>query len=81
LHEYVNDQPDDEIEQQLFVHVKPPPRKSGITDMEKERPSRIWTVSIVTGHRTERLVGASWETSMAALDCATHVIGILLETW
>ena len=50
MHEYVNTPPDDEIEQQLFVHVKPPPSQSGQTDIENDEPLRIELDSITTGH-------------------------------
>jgi hypothetical protein len=57
LHEYVNTPPDDEIEQQLFVHTKPPPRQSGHTDIENDEPLRMELASITTGHTIWSSVG------------------------
>ena len=70
--------PDDEIEQQLFVHVNPPPRQFGVTDMANDKPSRIATVSIVTGQRKERVLGESCQVSISKLDFPTQAMGILL---
>ena len=42
------------MEQQLFVHVKPPPRQSGTTVIANAAPLRISDASIITGQQMEK---------------------------
>ncbi|MBQ2628355.1 MAG: hypothetical protein IJG13_01625, partial [Kiritimatiellae bacterium] len=64
--------------QQLFVHVKPPPRQSGQTDIENDAPLRMPTHSISTGQQMVSSVAETWSTSISPLDCPMQTIGMRL---